>query len=76
MREVLSSADIIELADAAWRERGVVIAGFAAKCLEAEKRLSQNDAPTLEVLYRNVLQSVGEGISSAAEFAERLSGQE
>ena len=38
--------------------------------------LSQDDAPTLEVLYRNVLQSVGEGISSAAEFAERLSGQE
>ncbi len=70
MREVLSSADIIELADAAWRERGVIIAGFAAKRLEAEKRLSQDDAPTLEVLYRNVLQSAGESISSAAEFAE------
>ena len=41
MREVLSSADIAELTDAALREKGVDISDFTALRLGAEKRLSK-----------------------------------
>ncbi|MEZ3485594.1 MAG: hypothetical protein K1W22_03075 [Lachnospiraceae bacterium] len=59
MRDVLSPVDIIELTDAALKEKGVPVEDFVSRRLEAEKRLAKYGAPTLEELYGDILGESG-----------------
>lgn len=69
MREVLSSADVIELLEAALKKKGIHLDNFAAMRMEAEKRLSKYGAPTLEELYEDILDRAGDIAISASELA-------
>lgn len=70
LREVLFSSDIIELMDSALKMKDIYIDQFPSKRLEAEKRLSDEGAPTLERLYKEVLKCTQGGCVSAGELAE------
>lgn len=70
LREVLFSSDIIELMDSALKMKDIYIDQFPSKRLEAEKRLSDEGAPTLERLYKEVLKCTQGVCVSAGELAE------
>lgn len=70
MREVLTSADIIELLSAALQEKGIRIDNFAAHRLEAEKRLAKYGAPTLEAIYEDILCKMDTQVIRPSELAQ------
>lgn len=55
VRNVLSSADVIELSEARLEEKGINIPGFANRRIGAEKKLSNGKAPRLVDIYEDVL---------------------
>lgn len=56
MRKTLFSADVIDIAYARLREKGIYIEDFADRRLESEKYLSKNSAPTLIDIYSYMLE--------------------
>mgnify|MGYP002509555957 CR=1 FL=1 len=71
IREVLSPTDIIELTDAALKEKGIYITDLVSRRLEAEKRLAKYGAPTLEEIYEDVIRKSG-GIDAISLSAHDL----
>lgn len=70
MRDVWYSSDIIELMSEVLKTKGIHINDFISKRMEAEKRLSVNGAPTLKVIYEDILGQIGRCSVSAIELAE------
>lgn len=55
VRNVLSSADVIELLEARLEEKGICIPNFVDQRISAEKKLSNGKAPRLVNIYEDVL---------------------
>ncbi len=70
MRQVLSSTDVIELTEKRLAEKHIFLEDFCAKRLGAEKKLSQNTAPSLTEIYENVLDKSRPFPLTAPELAE------
>lgn len=56
MRRALFDTDVIELTERRLKEKGICIEDFCSKRQQAEKELSKDAAPTLEEIYRFVLE--------------------
>ena len=69
-RKVYSYTDIFELMDMELKRTGIIIPNFPGLRVSAEKELSQDSAPTLEMIYEEVLRRCGGGFISAKELAE------
>lgn len=69
MRKAYTYTDIFDLVDLKLRHIGIVIPDFAERRLSAEKVLSKNGAPTLEMIYETLLQQLGGSFFSADELA-------
>ena len=70
MREVPGVEDIFELMDMALKEKGIHIADFVSMRLEVEKRQAEYGAPSLEVLYEELLERTDQIPLSAKELSE------
>lgn len=71
MRKVISYTDIFELMEYRLLEKGWYIPDFSKRRLFAEKELAKNGAPTLEDIYKFLLNSLKEKRAvSALELAE------
>lgn len=55
VRNILSSADVIELLEARLEEKGINISDFVNRRIRAEKKLSNGKAPRLVNIYEDVL---------------------
>lgn len=70
MRKTLFSADVIDIAYARLREKGIYIEDFADRRLESEKYLSKNSAPTLIEIYSYMLKKYSINGITAQVLAE------
>lgn len=70
MRKTLSYMDVFELLDLRLREQGIVVPDFAKLRIYAEKELSKDAAPRLEMIYTRVLELIGGYFVTASELAE------
>ena len=70
VRNVLSSADVIELLEARLEEKGISIPGFVDKRIGAEKKLSNGKAPKLVNIYEDVLSDNHKETVTANQLAE------
>ncbi|MCM1282790.1 MAG: hypothetical protein NC180_06670 [Muribaculaceae bacterium] len=71
MRKVLLPTDVVTLLELRLRERGIDIDDFVRRRISAEKELSKEEAPFLEVIYQSVLDQVSP-VSATAEELARL----
>ncbi len=69
VRQALFSTDVIELAEYRLHEKGISIKNFTEKRLKYEKVLSKYAAPTLEEIYKYVLEKESTGMT-AEEMAD------
>lgn len=70
MRKTLFSTDVIDIAYARLREKGIYIEKFSDRRLESEKYLSKNSAPTLIEIYSYMLEKYSISGISAQVLAE------
>ncbi len=71
MRRALFDTDVIELTDRRLKEKGIGIEDFCSKRQQAEKELSKDTAPTLEEIYRFVLdKAAGADIAADGDKTE------
>ena len=60
MRKVMCYTDVFELLEGRLKERGICIPEFTKMRLAAEKECANNGAPTLEKIYKRVLDNLSE----------------
>lgn len=70
MRKTLLSTDVIDIAYARLREKGIYVEKFSDRRLESEKYLSKNSAPTLIEIYSYMLEKYSISGISAQVLAE------
>lgn len=55
MRRTLDATDVFACVNSRLYEKGILIENFCDKRLESEKKLSKNEAPTLNIIYEDVV---------------------
>lgn len=70
VREVPGSQEVLDILAARLEEQGIAFADLPEKRLEAEKRLSQGHAPSLEQIYADILKKEEGTAIQAGELAQ------